>query len=163
MAAYKGIPLAVACVLALEQLYGHDAGYLFDRKEAKLHGEHSASPAADASDEARKRLVGQLPDAGARVVLLDDVLTTGGTKHEALELLRRAVPGVALEALVIALDRQEAGPDGRTATAAFSAATSIPVHAVLTARELTGALRSLGHQQAAERMLQYLQEHGVAG
>ena len=37
--AYKGIPLSVACAIALYNRYGRDVNYCFNRKEAKDHGE----------------------------------------------------------------------------------------------------------------------------
>ena len=37
--AYKGIPLAVSCSVALYNKYNRDVNYCFDRKEAKDHGE----------------------------------------------------------------------------------------------------------------------------
>jgi orotate phosphoribosyltransferase len=160
--AYKGIPLAVACAMQMERLTGHRVGYLFDRKEAKLHGEHSAE-AGTAAEQARKRLVGRLPEPGMRIVMLDDVLTTGGTKVEALELLALAEPGARVEALVIALDRQEAGPEGLTASQEFTKTTGIPVHAVLNASELLEAMRAenLGRPEDLERLEAYLREQGV--
>jgi len=160
--AYKGIPLAVACVMQMERLTGHRVGYLFDRKEAKTHGEHSAD-AASPAEAARKRLVGHLPHAGQRIVMLDDVLTTGGTKVEALELLELAAPGARVEALVIALDRQEAGPGGLTAAQEFSKKTSIPVHPVLSAVELLEALQleGLGDLDEIKALEGHLKAQGV--
>ena len=43
--AYKGIPLAAACSIALSNKYGIDVHYAFDRKEAKDHGEGGAGTA----------------------------------------------------------------------------------------------------------------------
>jgi orotate phosphoribosyltransferase len=160
--AYKGIPLAVACAMQLERLYDHDAGYLFDRKEPKTHGENSEGE-QDAAAEARRRLVGHPLEDGMRLVLLDDVLTTGDTKLEALELLRQAAPGAKIEGLLIALDRQEAAPDEGTAAQQFTQRTGVPVHAVLTATELLGVLRSRnqGDWPAVDALARYLGEQGL--
>jgi orotate phosphoribosyltransferase len=157
--AYKGVPLAVACAMQMERLTGHRVGYLFDRKEAKLHGEHSGE-AATPAELARLRLVGHLPEEGMRIVMLDDVLTTGGTKRLALELLREAAPGARVVGLVIALDRQEAGPEGLSAAQEFSETTGIPVHAVLTARGLLEALdeEKLVPPEQVEALRRYLEE-----
>lgn len=159
--AYKGIPLAVACALQMVQIYGRDIGYLFDRKEAKLHGEHSADGGSP-MDAARKRLVGHPLGAGTSVVLLDDVLTTGGTKVEALELLRAASPQVRILGLIIALDREEKGPGGLTASQEFTRSTGVPVHAVLTAHELLQILRTsgLGGPTAVESLERHLAQAG---
>ena len=155
--AYKGIPLAVACALKMVQIYGRDIGYLFDRKEAKLHGEHSGE-AVSTAEAARKRLVGFPLGADTSVVLLDDVLTTGGTKVEALELLHQASPGARILGLIIALDRQEKGPSSLTAAQEFTRTTGVPVYPVLTATELLEILRTsgLGGPEAAEALERHL-------
>ncbi|MEM4576738.1 MAG: orotate phosphoribosyltransferase [Candidatus Nezhaarchaeales archaeon] len=90
---YKGIPLAVATSFKIRQLYGYDKPILYDRKEAKSYGVKE--------DE---RIVGSI-DKGARLVIVDDVLTTGLTKlkvKEALEELGFKVVGV-----VVLMDRNE--------------------------------------------------------
>ena len=155
--AYKGIPLAVACALQMVQVYGRDIGYLFDRKEAKLHGEHSGE-AVSPAEAARKRLVGFPLGADTSVVLLDDVLTTGGTKVEALELLHQVSPGIRILGLIIALDREEKGPTGLTAAQEFTRATGVPVHPVLTATELLEILRTtgLGGPEAVQSLERHL-------
>jgi orotate phosphoribosyltransferase len=133
--AYKGIPLAVATVMALAEK-GVEKPFLSDRKEEKAHGaEASGTPAA-------KRVLGRLPPEGSRFVLVDDVLTTGGTKVEAVDLLREVCPGATFAALLIVLDRQEVAPDGTEAVAAFEERTSIPVRPVLTLTEVVDDLAS---------------------
>src|SRR5690606_21041736 len=74
--AYKGIPLAVATAIALAHA-GREAAFCFDRKEAKDHGEGGV-------------FVGTQPRDGARVLIVDDVITSGRSVHESVALLRRA-------------------------------------------------------------------------
>jgi len=90
---YKGIPLAVATSFKMRQLYGKDKPVLYDRKEVKGYGVKG--------DE---RVVGAV-DKGSRLVMVDDVLTTGLTKlklKEDLEALGYKVVGV-----VVLMDRNE--------------------------------------------------------
>ncbi len=90
---YKGIPLAVATSFKMRQLYGKDKPVLYDRKEVKSYGVKG--------DE---RVVGAV-DKGSRLVMVDDVLTTGLTKlklKEDLEALGYKVVGV-----VVLMDRNE--------------------------------------------------------
>ena len=89
--AYKGIPLAAATAVALAGR-GHNLPCSFNRKEAKDHGEGGI-------------IVGA-PLRG-RVLIVDDVITDGGAKREAIEIIR--AEGAAPAAIVIALDRQERG------------------------------------------------------
>ena len=98
--AYKGIPLAVATAIALAER-GVTKPYLFDRKEKKTHGEEAAAKA-----DAAALLVGHRPVAGERIAIVDDVMTDGATKREAVALLRSVVEGARFPALVIAVDRQ---------------------------------------------------------
>ena len=92
--AYKGIPLAVATAVALAGK-GVKKPYLFDRKERKTHGEEASAKA-----DAAALLVGHRPAAGERIALVDDVLTTGATKYEAVALLKSLVEGARFPALV---------------------------------------------------------------
>ena len=89
--AYKGIPLVSATAMALAAR-GHNLPYSFNRKEAKDHGEGGAMVGA--------------PMAG-RVIIVDDVITDGGAKREAIDLIR--ANGATPVGILIALDRQERG------------------------------------------------------
>jgi orotate phosphoribosyltransferase len=135
--AYKGIPLAVATAIALAE-NGVEKPYLTDRKEAKGHGAEGSGADVD------KRLLGRRPAPDARFVLVDDVLTTGGTKDEAVELLRVVSPAARFVALLVILDRQETTPDGADAVASFTARTGIPVLPVLRVTEVIDHLRTKG-------------------
>lgn len=124
--AYKGIPLvaAVACALAER---GHDLPFAYNRKEAKDHGEGGV-------------LVGA-PVRG-RVVIIDDVLTAGTAMRQSIDLLRAsgAEPVLALTAL----DRQERGPGGLSATADLRRDTGVAVAALVTAAEVISFLQVKG-------------------
>jgi orotate phosphoribosyltransferase len=141
--AYKGIPLAVATVVALSES-GVEKPYLADRKEAKFHG-------AEASGgDLEKRILGRRPAPDARYVLVDDVLTTGGTKDEAVDLLRLVSPAARFVALLVILDRQETTPDGADAVASFTARTGIPVLPVLRVTEVVDHLVQKGALTSAD-------------
>jgi orotate phosphoribosyltransferase len=156
--AYKGIPLAVATAIALAQR-GVVKPYLFDRKEKKTHGEEASAKA-----DAASLLVGHRPAPGSRLALVDDVLTTGATKFEAVALLKTLVEGARFPVLVIALDRQETGPDGRDACGAFAQDTGIPVAPVVTMTETLTHLEATGRLPAADRArcIDYLERFGTA-
>lgn len=155
--AYKGIPLAVATTVALAGR-GIKKPYLFDRKEKKTHGEEASAKA-----DAAALLVGHRPVAGERIALVDDVLTTGATKYEAVALLRTLVEGARFPCLVIALDRQEVGPDGNDACGKFTADTGIPVVPAVTMTEVLGYLDETGRLKGEDRArcLAYLSSFGT--
>jgi orotate phosphoribosyltransferase len=154
--AYKGIPLAVATAVALAARDVRKP-YLFDRKERKTHGEEASAKAAAAAI-----LVGHRPADGERIALVDDVLTDGATKREAVELLRSLVPGARFPALVVAVNRQEVGPDGKDACARFTADTGVPVFPAVTMTEALGHLSATGRLPAADRQrcVDYLLAYG---
>lgn len=91
--AYKGIPLAAVLTVALADQYHKDVPYVFNRKEAKTHGEGGS-------------LVGA-PLSG-RVLIVDDVITAGTAIREVMAIIQGAEGAVPAAAL-IALDRQEKG------------------------------------------------------
>jgi len=155
--AYKGVPLAVATAIALAQR-GIVKPYLFDRKERKTHGEEASAKA-----DAAALLVGHRPVARERIVMVDDVLTTGATKYEAVALLKSLVEGATFPVLVIALDRQETGPDGRDACGQFTLDTGIPVAPAVTMTEVLTHLESTNRLPAGDRArcAEYLDKFGT--
>ncbi|BAH83480.1 orotate phosphoribosyltransferase [Candidatus Ishikawella capsulata] len=92
--AYKGIPLVATTVISLSNDYKYDIPYCFNRKEIKSHGEGGI-------------IVGSLLQG--RVILLDDVITSGSSIHESVDLIKSK--GAELVGVLIALDRQEYGND----------------------------------------------------
>ena len=94
--AYKGIALAVAAAGACWRIYQRDLGVVFDRKEAKGHGEGGT-------------YIGQLPGKNDRILLVDDVLTSGLTKRLSIESLQRTFGLAAVDILVIVDRRGKSG------------------------------------------------------
>jgi orotate phosphoribosyltransferase len=129
--AYKGIPLAAAVACALAE-QGRDLPFAYNRKEAKDHGEGGVLVGADV--------------AGKRVLLVDDVLTAGTALRESHRLLTAA--GAFPIAAVIALDRQEVGPDGHSAVAELSEKINISVISLVTVQDLLQFLEGTGGDDA---------------
>ncbi|MBS0321655.1 MAG: orotate phosphoribosyltransferase [Proteobacteria bacterium] len=142
--AYKGITLAAATAVSLAQK-GQNVPYSFNRKEAKDHGEGGV-------------IVGA-PLKG-RVVIVDDVITDGGAKREAIELVR--AHGATPVAVMIAFDRKERGRGARSAVQELEADFGLPVVCIATLDDLrvfidrTPALAS--HKAA---LAAYHAEYGV--
>lgn len=125
--AYKGIPLAVSVSIALFREFNINRPWVFDRKEKKTYGDASG-------------FVGPSLDSGARYVIVDDVLTTGGTKLESVEKIKEGLKGEVI-GIIIAVDRQERGIK-LNATEEFTEKTGIPVHNITTIREIFDYLRN---------------------
>ena len=98
--AYKGIPLAVVTAIAFSNLYGKEIRYCSDRKEAKDHGADKGNFLGD-----------QLKD-GDRVVMIEDVTTSGKSMEETVPKVRGAAK-VEIVGLMVSLDRMEIGKGGQ--------------------------------------------------
>ncbi|MBU0613330.1 orotate phosphoribosyltransferase, partial [Patescibacteria group bacterium] len=153
--AYKGIPLAVATSLALAKDFGMDKGYLFDRKEIKDYGDKSA-------------FVGYEPESGQKVLLIDDVMTTGKTKEDAVNMVKESFKNVSFSGLVIAFNRQEQNKDGNDALLEFEKSYGIPVKAIVTVREVIDVLYNQEvdgqvyiDDRVKDKMEGYLSKYGV--
>jgi orotate phosphoribosyltransferase len=143
--AYKGIPLAAVTSVALARLRGEDVPFAFNRKEAKGHGEGGV-------------IVGR-PLTG-RVLIIDDVITAGTSVRESVSIIRSA--GAEPAGVVIALDRQERGADGRSAVAEVEAAFGCPVVSIVALDDLIGYLGENGvDAHNLNRLRTYRAEHGV--
>ena len=143
--AYKGITLAAATAVALAGL-GHNVPFCFNRKEAKDHGEGG-------------NIVGA-PLEG-RALIIDDVITDGASKREAIEIIRAA--GATPAGVLIALDRQERGQGEFSATQEVSRDFGLPVTAIATLDDILATLRGRpGESANIERIEEYRRRFGVA-
>jgi orotate phosphoribosyltransferase len=127
--AYKGIALVSSTAVALAEL-DRDVPFAYNRKERKDHGEGG-------------ELIGA-PLRG-RVMIVDDVITDGAAKREALDLIRAR--GAQPAGVVIMLDRMEkTGNDAAlselSAVGAFEKATGVPVISIARLDDLLALLRS---------------------
>ena len=93
--AYKGIPLAVATTMAISELYGVDIRYCSNRKEEKDHGDTGI-------------LLGSKLQDGDRVVIIEDVTTSGKSIEETFPILK-AQADVEIKGLMLSLNRMEKG------------------------------------------------------
>jgi orotate phosphoribosyltransferase len=143
--AYKGITLVAATAIALAEK-GHNLPYSFNRKEAKDHGEGGM-------------IVGA-PLRG-RVLIVDDVITDGGAKREAIELIRGQ--GADPVGILIAFDRMERGRGERSAVQELARDFGLPVIAIATLEDLLAFLESRPELtvQAAE-VTAYREQYGAA-
>ena len=99
--AYKGIPLAVATAMAISELYGKDVRYCANRKEEKDHGDAGI-------------LLGSPIKDGDRVVIIEDVTTSGKSIEETFPIIR-AQADVEILGLIVSLNRMERGQGERSA------------------------------------------------
>jgi orotate phosphoribosyltransferase len=143
--AYKGITLAAATAVALAGL-GHNVPFCFNRKEAKDHGEGG-------------NIVGA-PLAG-RALIVDDVITDGASKREAIEIIRAA--GAVPAGVLIALDRQERGQGELSAAQEVGRDFGVPVAAIATLEDILATLRDRPEERGnVARIEEYRRRYGIA-
>lgn len=143
--AYKGIPIASATAVQLVEQHDVDVPWCFNRKEAKDHGEGGS-------------LIGA-PLQG-RVLIVDDVVTAGTAVRESITLIRAA--GATPCGVLVALDRQERGESGLSATQEIVRQFDIPVASIARLDELltyTSAHPALAEHR--ESLLAYRAQYGV--
>lgn len=97
--AYKGIPLSVATTIAYSELYGREIRYCSNRKEVKDHGDVGI-------------LLGSKLKDGDRVVIIEDVTTSGKSIEETFPIIK-AQGNVEIKGLMVSLNRMEKGLGGK--------------------------------------------------
>ena len=121
--AYKGIPLASTCAIALADEHATDLSYSFNRKEAKDHGEGGSIVGAPLKD---------------KVMIIDDVISAGTSVRESIDLISQAQATPA--GVVIALDRQEKGKAEISAISEIEQNYNIPVTSIISLEHLISFL-----------------------
>ena len=143
--AYKGITLAAAAAASLYRNHSTNVPYLYNRKEAKGHGEGGS-------------LIGYTPKDGDKIAIIEDVVTAGTAVRESISLLK-AVADVAITALFVSVDRMERGTGGRSALDELKEEFGINVYSIITVRDIISSLPE-GDERIA-KMEAYLKQYGV--
>ncbi|MCI8966150.1 MAG: orotate phosphoribosyltransferase [Lachnospiraceae bacterium] len=126
--AYKGIPLSVATTIAFSQLYSKEIRYCSNRKEVKDHGDVGILLGSDLHD-------------GDRVVIIEDVTTSGKSIEETFPILR-AQANVDVVGLMVSLNRQERGRTQQNALAEIREIYGIETGAIVTMEEVVEHLHN---------------------
>ena len=148
--AYKGIPLAVTAVTSLADKYGIDCNYCFDRKEVKDHGEGGM-------------FVGKTLTDGEKVVIIDDVMTSGKALRESLPKLKAAAD-VNVTAMVITVDRMEKSLEGElSAVEQAYKDFGVKVYSIVNINDIIKAIEDgvVEGKEYLDRMKAYRKEYGV--
>lgn len=124
--AYKGIPLTVATSMAISELYGKDVRYCSNRKEVKDHGDTGI-------------LLGSRLNDGDRVVIIEDVTTSGKSIEETYPILKSQAD-VKVVGLIVSLNRMERGKGEKSALEEIQDLYGFPTAAIVSMKDVVERL-----------------------
>ena len=137
--AYKGIPIAVSTSMALGMM-GSDVSFAFNRKEAKNHGEGG-------------NIVGA--DIRRKVLILDDVLTSGKALKESIGILKSN--GADVVGALVALNRDEIDENKQTARQLLEETEGINVLSICSINDVVTYLEKDPERRRFSEKIRYYQ------
>lgn len=143
--AYKGIPLATATAIALNDNFNISVPYSFNRKEAKDHGEGG-------------NIVGH-PLEGD-ILIIDDVITAGTAIREAQDIITSS--GANTKGVVVALDRQEKGKGDLSAIQEVEQNFGIEVISIINLGCILDYLKSNNDKKLISSIEDYRTRYGIS-
>ena len=147
--AYKGIPLSVITAAAIYELYGVKVRYCSNRKEEKDHGDAGILLGAKLKD-------------GDRVIMIEDVTTSGKSMEETVPLLR-SIADVEIKGLIVSLNRNEKGKSNITALREVSQLYGFPTGAIVSMPEVVEIMKekNLLDEDLLQRIEAYYRLYGA--
>ena len=143
--AYKGIPLAAAASIALNDSFNHNVPYSFNRKEAKDHGEGGS-------------IVGH-PLEGD-ILIIDDVITAGTAIREAQDIIQNC--GANAKGVIVALDRQEKGKSELSAIQEVEQIFGITVLSIINLCHIIDYLKTSDDSKILAKIESYRSKYGIS-
>ena len=142
---YKGIPLAAATAIALNDSFNRSVPYSFNRKEVKDHGEGG-------------NIVGH-PLEGD-ILIIDDVITAGTAIREAKDIIEAS--GAKTKGVIVALDRQEKGKGELSAIQEVEQNFGISVLSIINLSHIVDYLKARKNEEIVSRVEIYRSQYGVS-
>jgi len=142
--AYKGIPLAAATAIALNDNFNRNVPYSFNRKEAKDHGEGGS-------------IVGH-PLEGD-ILIIDDVITAGTAIREAQDIIN--TNDANTKGVIVALDRQEKGKGELSAIQEVEQIFGIRVLSIINLSHIIEHLKASKNKDVVSRIESYRSQYGI--
>jgi orotate phosphoribosyltransferase len=142
--AYKGIPLATATAIALNDNFNRNVPYSFNRKEAKDHGEGGS-------------IVGH-PLEGD-ILIIDDVITAGTAIREAQDIIN--ANDANTKGVIVALDRQEKGKGELSAIQEVEQIFGIRVLSIINLSHIIDYLKASKNEDVVSRIESYRSQYGI--
>jgi orotate phosphoribosyltransferase len=128
--AYKGIPLAVATVIAYKELYNKEIRYCSNRKEVKDHGDIGILLGSPLKDE-------------DRVIIIEDVTTSGKSIEETVPIIKKqgtTPDSIKIKGLIVSLNRLEKGKGSKGALEEISDLYGFKAKSIVTMQDVVEQL-----------------------
>lgn len=152
--AYKGIPLSVATTIAYSRLFNKEIRYCSNRKEEKDHGDAGI-------------LLGSKIKDGDRVVIIEDVTTSGKSMEETVPIVR-AQGDVRILGLMVSLNRMEKGKGDKSALEEIKDLYGFETNAIVSMADVVECLynkevegRVIIDDELKSRIDAYYEEYGA--
>ena len=143
--AYKGIPIVTSMSASLSDNHGKDIPFVYNRKEAKEHGEGGSTVGINLSGS---------------VVIVDDVITAGTAIRDAAKIINATEAKIT--GILISLNRQEKGSGELSAVQEISDELDVPVISIVALDEIISFIeKDESCQKHLENINTYRQEYGV--
>ena len=143
--AYKGIPLAALSTAALAEHHEINKPFSYNRKEKKNHGEGGVIVGAPLN---------------GHVLIIDDVITAGTAVKEAFNLIENSNAKVA--GLVVSIDRQEIGANGKSTIQELQDNFNIPVVSIAKLDDLIELIKISDDLKVhLTSIIKYRQQFGI--
>ncbi len=137
--AYKGIPLATAVGIGLDEDYQKEVTVSFDRKEVKDHGEGGWMLGYNYQNSKN----------GENIVIVEDVTTAGTSIKESMPKLT-SFPKNKVIGLVVSVDRMERGEGTKSALAELEELFGIKTVSLISFKDLIQYLEENAESRGIE-------------
>jgi len=154
--AYKAIPISVSTAISLERDYSVVRRFAYDRKLPKDHG------------DPKDRFINGKLEKGDRIMIVDDVITTGKTKKDEIKLLNSLNMDLEVVGILIGLNRKETDEKGNDPIRVLQDEIGVPIYHILDSVTLFDLLHNkkfLGKvwvdDEKYESFQKYYRKYGV--
>jgi len=154
--AYKGINLAVLACEGLHEIYGINKRYLYDRKEEKVYADKAMDQVIVGAGYFKP---------GQKILLVDDIITTGGTKVEALDKLK-VLGNHKVVGMILIVDRQEKMGDferveDKSAVESIEETFDLKVYPLLTMETIFESVKDSLNKEIKQSWIDYYKKYGA--
>ena len=145
--AYKGIPIAIATALILNQKYQHNVKISFNRKEEKSYGE-------------KGQFVYYEPNKDDEVIILEDIITAGTAIRESINLLKNT----HIKSIITFIDRKEKGRGEQAVSQEIEEEFKIKLFSIITIDDILFYMRENAciEENIMDKIKKYRAIYGVS-